>query len=92
MFQEKQLTYNQKKKNMNGVMIGNWFEESVLDTLSNKKNTFQRTMLRNSKNCSETTNSLYGKFEKENINYTKKPREKLLMDLYIKTYGNKLNN
>ena len=91
MFQEKQLTYNQKKKNMNGVMIGNWFEESVLDTLNNKKNTFQRTMFRNPKKFTETTNSLYGKFEKENKNFTKKPRDKLLMDLYIKNYGDKLN-
>ena len=40
MFQDKQLTYNQKKPNQNGVLIGNWFEESILSSIPNKNSTF----------------------------------------------------
>ena len=35
MFYNRKLNYNQNKPNTNGVMIGNWFEESVLSELNN---------------------------------------------------------
>ena len=49
MYKYKIHSYNSKKRTQNGVLIGNWFEERVLNELDNNKSTKIRTMINDSK-------------------------------------------
>ena len=79
MFYNRKLNYNQNKPNTNGVMIGNWFEESVLSELNNNNQTFVKTI--NSEKTKidfKTTSMNYGQVNNDEHKTENYPRQKLM--------------
>ena len=87
MFYNRKLNYNQNKPNQNGVMIGNWFEESVLSELDNNHLTFVKTINSKQTNTNFKTTAMdYGNVKNDVIKNESYPRKKVMYELYLKHY------